>query len=228
MKTSFTIHDLPDSERPRERLEKHGVHSLSVQELLMLILGRGIKGESVMITAQRLLKSFGTVDGIARASLEELAAVKGLGLAKACQIQAVFELAGRKGPVGQFRQKIKSATDIVPVVAPSLKHKKKEHFLVACLDTGRKIIKTCEISMGTVDTNIVHPREVFKEAIQALSSSIILVHNHPAGNPEPSNEDIKVTKKLYDSGKLLGINVLDHIIIAGERYLSFKEEGIVF
>lgn len=223
----FTINDLPKSERPRERLQKFGVESLSAQELLALLLGSGIKGESVMVTAQRLLSSFGNIKNIAGASLEELSKIKGIGIAKASQLKAAFELAKRKDENYREQISIKSHRDVIKVVKQKLKDKKKEHFLILCLDTRNNLIKISNISTGTLDANLVHPREVFKEAIQSLSSSIILVHNHPSGNPEPSEADIDITKRIQETGKIVGIDVLDHIIIANDKSFSFKEKGLV-
>jgi len=225
--SSFTIHDLPKSERPRERLQKHGADALSSQELLALLLGRGIKGESVMVTAQRLLSSFGNIKNISEASLEELSTIKGIGLAKAAQIKSAFELAKRKEDHDERQIPVKSHQDVIKVVRQRLKDKKKEQFLVLCLDTRNNLIRICTISTGTLDANIVHPREVFKEAIQSLASSIILVHNHPSGNPEPSEADIEITKRIQETGKIVGIDVLDHIIIADNKSFSFKEKGLV-
>ncbi len=224
---SFTIHDLPRAERPRERLQKHGAEALSSQELIALILGRGIRGESVMVTAQRLLSSFGNIKNISEASLEELSAIKGIGLAKAAQLKASFELARRTDDHDYTKISVKSHQDVVKLVREKLKDKKKEHFLILCLDTRNNLIKLNTISTGTLDANLVHPREVFKEAIQSLASSIILVHNHPSGNPEPSDADIDITKRILETGKIIGIDVLDHIIIANNNSLSFKEKGIL-
>lgn len=225
--SGFTIHDLPKSERPRERLQQHGAEALSSQEILALILGRGIKGESVMVTAQRLLSAFGNVKNISEASLEELSTVKGIGPAKASQLKAAFELARRKDEQGGEQITVKSHHDAIKLVKQQLKDKKKEHFLILCLDTRNNLIKIGNISTGTLDTNLVHPREVFKEAIASLSSSIILVHNHPSGNPEPSDADIDITKRIMETGKIVGIDVLDHIIVAGNKPFSFKEKGIL-
>lgn len=224
---SFTIHDLPRSERPRERLQKLGPEALSFQELLALILGRGIKGESVMVTAQRILSAFGNVKKISQASLEELSSVKGIGPAKAAQIKAVFELAKRKEEDTEEKITIRTSKDVVKLVRPGLKDKKKEHFLVLSMDTRNSLIRMCNISIGTLDSNLVHPREVFKEAIQSLASSIILVHNHPSGNPEPSDADIEITKRITETGSIIGIDILDHIIIARDTFYSFKEKGVV-
>jgi len=228
MKKSFTIHDLPTSERPRERLQKFGVEALSAQEVLALILGRGIAGESVMITAQRLLSQFGNLKGIASASVEELSQVRGIGVAKASQIKAAFELANRLEDYSASGDKplVKTPDDVVGVVRSRLRGKKKEHFLALLLDTRSQLIKVSEISIGSLDTSIVHPREVFKEAISASAASVIFAHNHPSGDPEASEDDIELTKRLAKAGEIVGIDVLDHIIIGDKNYLSLKRQGL--
>ncbi len=228
MKKSFTIHDLPISERPRERLQKFGVEALSAQEVLALLLGRGIAGESVMTTVQRLLSQFGNLKGIASASVEELSQVRGIGLAKAAQIKAAFELANRLEGYPEAGKKalVKTPEDIVALVRGRLKGKKKEHFLALLLNTRNQLIKVAEISVGSLDTSIVHPREVFKEAISASAASVIFIHNHPSGDAEASEDDIKLTKRLAEAGEIMGIDVLDHIIIGDKNYLSLKREGL--
>ena len=229
VKSSFTIHDLPISERPRERLQKFGVEKMSVQELLALILGRGIAGESVTVTAQRLLSQFGNIKGIGGASLEELTHVKGIGMAKACQIKAAFELANRLDTPTEFEKQlpvVKTPDEVFSLVKASLKDYKKEHFIVLLLDTRSQLIRSAEISVGSLDTSIVHPREVFKEALAASAASVIFVHNHPSGNPEPSADDVQLTKRLAEAGKMMGVEVLDHVIIGNKKYLRLKREGL--
>ena len=224
---SFTINDLPKSERPRERLKKYGADALSTQELLALILKTGVKGESVMVTATRLLSKFGNIKRISEASLEELMEVPGIGLAKASQIKAAFELARRKDETSEKKVTIKSSSDVEKVVKSQLKGKKKEYFLVLSLDSRNNLINMSNVSVGTLNASLVHPREVFKEAIQSLAASIILVHNHPSGEAEPSEGDLQITKRLVEAGKIMSIEILDHIIIAGDNAFSFKSKGLI-
>ncbi len=225
---SFTIHDLPVSERPRERLQKLGAEALSAQEILALLLGRGISGESVMVTAQRLLSKFGNLKGISGATVEELSCVKGIGLAKASQIKAAFELANRlEGSLDTVGHPvIKTPEEAFALVHVRLKGKKKEHFLAILLDTRNQLIKVAEISIGSLDTSIVHPREVFKEAISGSAASVIFVHNHPSGNVEASEDDVKLTKRLAEVGGLMGIDVLDHVIVGEKDFRSLKRDGL--
>jgi DNA repair protein RadC len=204
------------------------VEALSAQEILALILGRGVSGESVMVTAQRLLSQFGSLKGIAGASVEELSQVKGIGLAKAAQIKAAFELANRLEGYAEAGDKpvVKAPEDVVGLVRGRLKGKKKEHFLALLLDTRSRLIKVAEISVGSLDSSIVHPREVFKEAISATAASVVFVHNHPSGDPTASEDDIGLSKRLAEAGEIVGIDVLDHIIIGDKNYLSLKREGL--
>ena len=201
---------------------------MSAQEILALILGRGVSGESVMVTAQRLLSQFGSLKGIAGASVEELSQVKGIGLAKAAQIKAAFELANRLEGYAEAGDKpvVKAPEDAVGLVRGSLKGKKKEHFLALMLDTRSRLIKVAEISVGSLDSSIVHPREVFKEAISATAASVVFVHNHPSGDPAASEDDIGLSKRLAEAGEIVGIDVLDHIIIGDKKFLSLKREGL--
>jgi DNA repair protein RadC len=177
MKDSFTIHDLPQAERPRERLLKHGIEALSAQEVLALILGRGVKGESVMVTAQNLLSKFGNLRNLSDASITQLSGIKGIGHAKAAQIKAAFELGKRldSSADNTSNEKISSPQDVIKSVRGKLKGKKKEHFIVLTLDTRNHPISIQTISIGSLDSSIVHPREVFKEAISASAASVILM-----------------------------------------------------
>ena len=228
MKNSFTVHDLPLSERPRERLLKLGSEALSSQEVLALILGRGVKGESVILTAQKLLSKFGNLKNLASASVEELTQIKGIGPAKAAQIKAAFELNRRLEDSSSEVPEItvKSPDDAVKAAKNQLKGKKKEHFLVLCLDTRNHLININKVSIGSLDCSIVHPREVFKEAISSSAASVIFVHNHPSGDPTPSEDDIKLTKRLVEAGEIIGIEVLDHIIICDKDHLSMKAKNL--
>ena len=227
MTKSFTIHDLPAEERPRERLVKFGEQALSAQELLQLILGRGIAGESVAITAQKLLTQFGSLQKLAEASIEELSTVKGIGLAKAAQIKAAFEIS-RRLSTQTDPYKSKELTDpkkVYQLIKSKLKDYHKEHFYIIALNSRNYSI--AEISVGSLNSSIVHPREVFAEAIKSKAASVIFVHNHPSGDPEPSEDDLILTKKLVESGKILGIKVFDHIIVVKDGFFSFKNKGII-
>lgn len=227
MKRSFTLRDLPAGERPRERLISLGPDALSTQELLALILSRGSSGESVLFTAQRLLAEFKNLRGIADASIEELCRVKGIGPAKACQLKAALELYRRLERPDEPRVLIHHPGDLVKEARSRLKGKRKEYFLIALLDSRNRLIRLAPVSVGSLDATLVHPREVFKEAISASAASVIFIHNHPSGDPEPSDDDITLTRRLVEVGKLLEIRVLDHIIIGEPDYLSLCERGYI-
>ncbi|MBN1374716.1 MAG: DNA repair protein RadC [Dehalococcoidia bacterium] len=226
---SYTIHDLPPSERPRERLQRHGVEALSTAELLVLLMGRGVSGESVMITAQRLLAEFGNLPNMAAASVEELSKIRGIGIAKASQIKAAFELSRRlNDPDYNHRGPLVQSPEAAFIsMQEKLKGKKKEHFYILCLDTRNHVSSKKQVSQGNLDSSIVHPREVFKDAISSLASSVIFVHNHPSGDLEPSSEDVQLTKRLVEAGELLGIPVLDHIIVSDSGYTSMKSRNLI-
>jgi len=228
VRRSFTVSDLPASERPRERLLRFGVDALSAQEILALILGRGTRGESVMLTAQRLLSRFGDLEGVASSSVEELRTVRGIGLAKAAQLKAAFELGRRLDsyPVKEKRA-VRSPEDALKEVKARLKGRKKEHFLTILLDTRNQVIGIAPISIGSLDSSVVHPREVYKEALAASAASVIFVHNHPSGDASPSEDDIKLTHRLVEAGKIMGVDVLDHVVVADSSYVSLKGMGSI-
>ena len=227
MNKSFTIHDLPKDERPRERLVKFGEQALSAQELLQLILGRGVAGESVAITAQKLLSHFGSLQKLSEASIEELSSIKGIGLAKAAQIRAAFEI-GRRLSTQAPSYKSKELTDpekVYRLIKSKLRDYHKEHFYIIALNSRNYSI--AEVSVGSLNASIVHPREVFAEAIKNKAASVVFAHNHPSGDPEPSEDDLLLTKKLVESSKILGIEVIDHIIVSKDNFFSFKNKGII-
>ncbi|MBU3964768.1 DNA repair protein RadC [Patescibacteria group bacterium] len=227
MSKSFTIHDLPKEERPRERLAKFGEQALSAQELLQVILGRGVAGESVAVTAQKLLTQFGSLQKLAEASIEELSSIKGIGPAKAAQIKAVFEI-GRRLANQVPPYKSKELTDpkkVYQLIKSKLKDYTREHFYIIPVNSRNWSI--AEVSVGSLNASIVHPREVFAEAIKNKAASVIFVHNHPSGDPEPSEGDLVITKRLVEAGKILEIEVIDHVIVTNNNFLSFKERELL-
>jgi len=227
MAKSFTIHDLPEDERPRERLVQFGEQALSAQELLQLILGRGVAGESVAVTAQKLLAQFGSLQKLAEASIEELSSIKGIGLAKAAQIKAAFEI-GRRLSTQAPAYKSKELTNpekVYRLVKSKLKDYHKEHFYIIALNSRNHSI--AEVSVGSLNASIVHPREVFAEAIKNKAASVVFAHNHPSGDLEPSEGDLIITQKLVEAGKILEIEVVDHIIVTSNNFLSFKKRKLL-
>ena len=228
---SYTLHDLPVDERPRERLVKYGVESLSLQELLSLIFGRGVKGESVVNISQKLINTFGSLDQLSEASIEELKTIRGLGLAKACQLKACFEISKRLAREESLNKNkniiIKSPKDLYPLLKEKIINFHKEYFMVASLDNRNKIISIDVVSIGTLNSSLIHSRETFEVAIRNHAAGIIICHNHPSCELKPSKDDLIVTQNLVKAGKLLGIEVADHLIITKDGLFSFKEKKII-
>lgn len=225
---SLTIKDMPEDERPRERLAKFGPEVLSNSELLAIILRTGTKYDSAVNLAVRILKENSGIKHLYDLSFEELKNVKGIGNAKACQIKAALELGKR---LRTFKDSssiyIKTPEDAAEFVMEELRYLKKEHMKVILLNTKNMVISIKDISVGSLNSSIVHPREVFIEAIKASSASIIICHNHPSGDPTPSQEDINVTRRITEAGKIIGIDLIDHIIIGDGKYISLKEKNIM-
>jgi len=224
---SFTIRDLPKEERPRERLVKFGEQALSIQELLQLILGRGIAGESVAVTAQKLLARFGNLQKLAQANIAELSSVKGIGPAKAAQLKAVFEISRRQATQTAVykSQELTDPEKVYKLIKNKLRDYSREHFYIIAVNSRNYSI--AEVSVGTLNASLVHPREAFTEAIKNHAASVIFAHNHPAGDPEPSADDLTTTKRLVEAGKILGIEVIDHIIAGDNRFYSFKSNNLI-
>ncbi|MBU3907327.1 MAG: DNA repair protein RadC [Nanoarchaeota archaeon] len=218
------IKDLPDSSKPRERFLKYGPEVLSDAELFAIILRTGSKGENVVDMSNRLIAEYG-LDKLFECSLKELQEIKGIGPSKAMQILTIAELQKRTNQAKKPVKKITCAKDVFDYFHERLKDEKQEHFYVLMLNNQNNIIGEHLVSKGILDASILHPREVFKPAIKNSASKIILIHNHPSGDPEPSGEDLDITEKLVKAGEELGIKVLDSVIIGGERWWSWKESS---
>jgi DNA repair protein RadC len=233
--TTYLIREMPEADRPRERLRERGASALTDGELVAIVLRVGTKGQSAVQLAQQLLKQFGnSLDDLARAPLETLARIKGVGETKAIQLKAAFELARRlAGTTREQRPVINTPEQAAGVLREEMRLLDREEFRVLLLNTKNALIKSCAVSRGSLNASIVEPREVFKDAIAASAASMILVHNHPSGDPTPSSEDVSITKRLVKAGELLNISVLDHVIL-GQRaqgrdrdFASLKELGLI-
>jgi len=223
-----TIKELPVNMRPRERLLKEGAGALSEIELLAILLGTGSSETTVLELASLILARFKSLRLLVDATIEELSEIKGVGLAKASQVKAALELARRLSRfTGQPRPVIKSPGDAAGLVMEEMRHLDREHFRALLLNTRNQVIANDEVSIGTLNTSSVHPRELFRNAIKRSAASLVLVHNHPSGDATPSKEDLDVTRRLSEAGKIIGIEVLDHIIIGDNKFTSFKAEGLI-
>ena len=219
------IKDLSIEERPRERLIKHGPKTLSNAELLAIVLRQGSKKENVIELAHRLLQNY-QLTSFSKRNITTLKKLSGIGEAKACQLVACFELGKRLSAFNKEKKvQINSAKDVAKLLLPEMSTLKQEYFKGIYLDARKCLIKEETIFIGTLNTSVVHPREVFEPALREGAAGIIVVHNHPSGDPTPSDEDLEVTKQLIEAGTVLGINVLDHIIIGDKKFCSLKDEG---
>jgi len=226
------ITDWPEHERPRERLLKYGADALSDAELLAILLRTGTANHTAVDIARALLEKSESLERLSSRGISDLRHLGknlGVGLAKAATIAAAFEI-GRRAAAAHHRrrkERINSPEDIAQRYIPAMRDKRQETFHVILLDSANHIIRDVKISEGILNSSLVHPREVFKPAIVEPAASIILLHNHPSGNPEPSSEDVQITRQLVEASKVIGIPVHDHIIIAGNSYTSFAERGIL-
>ena len=218
----------PEKERPRERLLQHGPQPLAEAELLGILLGKGTRKKTAVDLARELLDQYESLQKLFSRSPSELMRVKGIGSAKAATLSAAFELARRvQSQSDNPRASLKRSVDVANHYLPLMRDLRKEVFKILLLNRANRLIRDVTISEGTLDASIVHPRDVFREAILEPASGIILIHNHPSGNPSPSEEDLLITKQLVEAGRLLGIKVYDHIILAGESYRSLADDGLL-
>jgi DNA repair protein RadC len=225
----MNVKELPIEDRPREKLNLRGVQSLTDTELIAILLRTGTKGKSVIQVAQDLIQKSGGLNNLASQTSEAIQKQLGIGKDKAATLMAAFEISRRVDAQKKVLsiKKITSPSDVAEIFIPLLRDKVKEEFYVVCLNSANKITRIELISVGNLNASVVHPREVFKVAVENNSANIILLHNHPSGNSEPSNEDISLTRKMVEAGKVMDIQVFDHIIIAGNKFASLVEKRII-
>ena len=215
-------------DRPREKLQRLGSSALGDNELMAIVLGHGRANASALDLANTLLAGIGGADGLARARLDDLTKIDGIGPARAAQILAAVELGRRtltRG--GRQRVQVTSPQTVADLLLPQYGNRPVEQFGVVLLDTKHRVLRTTIVSIGTLDASIVHPREIFREATAAGAAAIVLFHNHPSGDPDPSADDVQLTKRMMAAGVLMGIDVIDHVILADVRYCSLREKGFI-
>ncbi|KUK35755.1 MAG: DNA repair protein RadC [Thermacetogenium phaeum] len=224
----LTIKSMPEDMRPRERMRRVGPGALSAAELLAIILRTGTQEESALELAHRILLEPRGLRFLAEATIDELCSIKGVGLAKAAQVKAALELGRRLFCLEpDLKPVIRSPQEASNLVMEEMCYLDREHFRVILLNTKNRVLGVETVSIGSLNSSLVHPREVFKSAVQRSAAGVILVHNHPSGDPTPSSEDIEITRRLSDAGRVIGIEVLDHIIIGDHLFVSFKEKGLI-
>ena len=234
MKKEATVLDLPATERPRERMLARGADNVSAQALLAVVLGRGTAGRSVMVVARDLLSKFKSLEGAVNAPVEALREINGLGLAKALQLKACLEIARRVVQEEAETEKKRNGSeevaqpeDVARLVRPLVRNWQQEHFFVVSFDNRNRVLGVDLVGIGTLNANLVHPRETFGTAIGRHAAFIAVAHNHPSGDPTPSEADLTVTKRLKEAGELMGIQLLDHVILGKATLFSFRENGVV-
>jgi DNA repair protein RadC len=215
-------------DRPREKLQRHGAAALGDNELVAIVVGNGQANASALDLANSVLTGVGGVEGLARAHHDELTRISGIGAARAAQVLAAVEL-GRRTLTRAGRQRVQVTTPrtVAELLLPLYGNRPVEQFGVVLLDTKRRVLRITVVSVGTLDSSIVHPREIFREATAAGAAALVLFHNHPSGDPEPSTEDVQLTRRLMAAGVLMGIDVIDHVILADVRYCSLREKGVI-
>lgn len=229
MSNDVKINDIPKNERPMERLIKFGADSLSNAELLAILLRTGTRGENIISISTRLLSQVDGLDGLLNISLDDIKKIRGIKNVKACQLMAMTELFKRFNTLRSQRQeyKITSPKDVADLLINEMNGLNQEVLKLILLNTKNIIIGVKDVFKGSLNTSIVHPREIFSEAVKKGSANIIICHNHPSGDPMPSKEDINLTVRIKQCGELMGIGLLDHIVIGNNKYISLKEKGII-
>jgi DNA repair protein RadC len=223
------LRDVPEADRPRERLLLVGPSAISTAELLAIIMRTGGGGEHVLRLAERVLIRFGGLPGLSRATIAELQSIKGIGEAKAVEIKAALELGRRLMTTApEERPRVASPADAANLLMSEMTFLEQEHLRLILLDTRNRVLRAPTVYVGSLNTSVVRVGEIFREAIRDNAAALIVAHNHPSGDPSPSPEDVNVTRQIVKAGKLLDIEVLDHIVIGRQRFVSLKERGLGF
>jgi len=225
---SSAVREMPEEDRPRERLARLGPEALRDAELIAVLLRTGTREMGAVALAEQVLRHFGGLRAIARASVEEIQQVKGMGLVKAVEIKAALELGLRLAThKDRDRRKIRTAQDVVDLLMPRFKHLEVEEFKAVLLNTKNEVMKVVDVSKGGVDGTAAMPAEVFRQAVRDAAPVVVVCHNHPSGNPEPSRDDIALTKRLRDASELMGVTLLDHVVFGDGRHVSMKERDLM-
>ena len=228
MQQTTLVREVPSSSRPRERLEQYGEKALATHELLAILLRTGTRGSNVIQLSLLILNQFEDLYSLKMASIEELMLIKGIGKIKATEIKACIELGTRLANASQLKSGTITSTQAAgALLKKEMRDLQQEHVVALYLNTKNEIIKKKTIFIGSLNSSVAHPREIFREAVRYSAARIIIAHNHPSGNPEPSEADLVFTRRMVECGEMMGIDLLDHFIIGSEKYLSLKEYGII-